>query len=103
MARLVEGFVAELKNRIDIYEVVSPYVQLKKSGSSWVGLSPFSQEKTPSFYVHPDKGFFKCFSSGEGGDSISFIQKIEKLLFKDGFMQGSKCDFWTLHEKLSQG
>ncbi len=83
MARLVEGFVAELKNRIDIYEVVSPYVQLKKSGSSWVGLSPFSQEKTPSFYVHPDKGFFKCFSSGEGGDSISFIQKIENLEFPE--------------------
>ena len=83
MPRLAEGFVNELKARIDLYDVVSPYVQLKKSGSSWVGLSPFSQEKSPSFYVHPDKGFFKCFSSGEGGDAISFIQKIENLEFPE--------------------
>ena len=83
MPRLVDGFVSELKNRLDIYEVISPYVQLKKSGSSWVGLSPFSQEKSPSFYVHPDRGFFKCFSSGEGGDAISFIQKIENLEFPE--------------------
>ncbi|MGA1115753.1 MAG: DNA primase [Opitutales bacterium] len=83
MPRLAEGFVNELKGRIDLYDVVSPYVQLKKSGSSWVGLSPFSQEKSPSFYVHPDKGFFKCFSSGEGGDAISFIQKIENLEFTE--------------------
>ena len=83
MARLADGFVNELKGRIDLYDVVSPYVQLKKSGSSWVGLSPFSQEKSPSFYVHPDKGFFKCFSSGEGGDAISFIQKIENLEFPE--------------------
>ena len=83
MPRLADGFVNELKGRIDLYDVVSPYVQLKKNGSSWVGLSPFSQEKTPSFYVHPDKGFFKCFSSGEGGDAISFIQKIENLEFTE--------------------
>ena len=83
MPRLAEGFVNELKARIDLYDVISPYVQLKKSGSSWVGLSPFSQEKSPSFYVHPDKGFFKCFSSGEGGDVISFIQKIENLEFPE--------------------
>ena len=83
MPRIADGFVNELKGRIDLYDVVSPYVQLKKSGTSWVGLSPFSQEKSPSFYVHPDKGFFKCFSSGEGGDAISFIQKIENLEFTE--------------------
>ncbi len=83
MPKLADGFAAELKDRIDLYEVISPYVQLKKSGSSWVGLSPFSQEKTPSFYVHPDKGFFKCFSSGEGGDAISFIQRMENLEFPE--------------------
>ena len=83
MPKIANGFVNELKSRVDIYDVVNPYVQLKKSGSSWVGLSPFSQEKTPSFYVHPDKGFFKCFSSGEGGDIISFIQKVEHLEFQE--------------------
>ena len=49
MPRLADGFVNELKGRIDLYDVISPYVQLKKSGSSWVGLSPFSQEKHPHF------------------------------------------------------
>ena len=78
---LAHDFVNELKDKIDLYDLVSPYVQLKKSGSSWVGLSPFSQEKTPSFYVHPDKGFFKCFSSGEKGDAITFTQKMENLSF----------------------
>ena len=81
MPRLADGFVAELKDRIDLHDLVSRYVQLKKSGASWVGLSPFNQEKTPSFYVHPQKGFFNCFSSGEKGDGITFIQKIENLDF----------------------
>ena len=80
---LAHDFVAELKDKVDLYDLVSPYVQLKKSGSSWVGLSPFSQEKTPSFYVHPDKGFFKCFSSGEKGDAVTFVQKMENLSFME--------------------
>ena len=54
MPRLADGFINELKDRIDLYDLGSRYVQLKKSGSSWVGLSPFSLEKSPSFYVHPE-------------------------------------------------
>ena len=81
MPRLADGFIGELKDRIDLYDLISRYVELKKSGSSWVGLSPFNKEKTPSFYVHPQKGFFNCFSSGEKGDGITFIQKIENLDF----------------------
>ena len=83
MARLHRDFVAELKTRIDLHDVIAPYVSLKRAGSSWKGLSPFNQEKTPSFLVHPDKGFFKCFSSGEAGDAISFIQKVENLDFQE--------------------
>lgn len=83
MPRLADGFVNELKDRVDLYDLVSRYVQLKKSGASWVGLSPFSQEKTPSFYVHPEKGFFNCFSSGEKGDAITFVQKMENLGFQE--------------------
>ena len=83
MPRLADGFINELKERIDLFDLVSSYVDLKKSGSSWVGLSPFQQEKTPSFYVHPQKGFFKCFSSGETGDAISFVQKVENLDFQE--------------------
>lgn len=62
-------------------DLVSPYVQLKRAGRSWKGLSPFTTEKTPSFYVHPDRGFYKCFSTGEGGDAFSFVMKMENLEF----------------------
>ena len=50
MPMYAENFVEELKDRVDLYDLISPYVQLKKSGAKWVGLSPFNQEKTPSFY-----------------------------------------------------
>ena len=83
MAGFHRDFVAELKARVDLHDIVAPYVSLKRAGSSWKGLSPFNQEKTPSFLVHPDKGFFKCFSSGEAGDAISFIQKVENLDFQE--------------------
>lgn len=63
--------------------MVAPYVQLKQAGRSWKGLSPFTSEKTPSFYVHPDKGFYKCFSTGEGGDLFSFIMKLENIEFPE--------------------
>ena len=117
-----ENFVDEVKDRIDLYDLISPYVQLKKSGSKWVGLSPFNQEKTPSFFVDSNKGFFHCFSSGEKGDAISFIQKVENLTFpeaiefianrfgipikyskdnrKDGktFQKSIKSDLYKVHE-----
>ena len=78
MPKIKNDFVVELKERINIQDVVGSYVTLKRAGSSLKGLSPFNQEKTPSFHVHPDKGFFKCFSSGEAGDVISFLQKIRR-------------------------
>ena len=82
MPRLVEGFIQELKDRIDLYDLVSPYVELKKVDPAGL-IESFQQEKTPSFYVHPQKGFFKCFSSGETGDAISFVQKVENLEFQE--------------------
>ena len=82
MARLVEGFVAELKNRIDIYEVVSPYVQLKKSGSSWVGLSPFSQEKTPSFMFILTRAFSNALAQGKVATLFLLSKKLKTLSFQ---------------------
>ncbi len=70
-----------MKHQISLVDIVSPYVQLKRTGRSWKGLSPFTQEKTPSFYVHPDRGFYKCFSTGEGGDLFTFVMKMENLEF----------------------
>ena len=78
-----ENFVEELKDRVDLFDLINTYVPLKKSGSKWVGLSPFNQEKTPSFYVDSIKGFFHCFSSGEKGDALSFVQKVENLTFPE--------------------
>ncbi len=77
------SIVDELKERIDIVEFISRYVKLKKSGSNYFGLCPFHVEKTPSFSVNPEKGFFHCFGCGESGDVIKFYMKIENLEFKE--------------------
>lgn len=66
-----------------IEEVIGDFVQLKKSGSSYKGLSPFTNEKTPSFYVSPSKGIFKCFSSGMGGNAVTFLMEHEKLTYPE--------------------
>ena len=81
MPRVAQRSIDTMKHQINLVDVVSPYVQLKRAGRSWKGLSPFTQEKTPSFYVHPDRGFYKCFSTGDGGDLFSFIMKVENLEF----------------------
>ncbi len=68
---------------IPLYEVVRPVVDLKRVGKNWRGLSPFSNEKTPSFYVLTDRNYFKCHSTGLAGDGISFVQETEKLTFQE--------------------
>jgi len=71
--------IEEVKNRIDIVDVISDFVTLKKSGANYKALSPFASEKTPSFFVVPAKGIFKDFSSGKGGDAFTFVMEHEKL------------------------
>lgn len=84
MTLLIEpGSIDTVKHRVNLYDVVSRVVQLKRAGRQWVGLSPFTNEKTPSFYVTPDKGFYKCFSSGETGDLFTFVMKTENLTFPE--------------------
>ncbi|MEQ8712373.1 MAG: DNA primase [Cyclobacteriaceae bacterium] len=73
--------IDEIKSRMDVVEVVSDFVQLKKSGSNYKALSPFTQEKTPSFFVSPAKQIFKCFSTSKGGDAISFIMEVDGLSY----------------------
>ena len=73
--------IEEIKNRVDIVEVVGDFVTLKRSGSSFKALSPFTNEKTPSFYVVPSKGIFKDFSSGKGGDAITFVMEVDGLSY----------------------
>ena len=81
--RIPDGFVDELKARIRPSDVIGRKVKLTKKGKEWVGLSPFTSEKTPSFYVNDQKRIFKCFSSGLGGDVISFVMETERLSFME--------------------
>jgi DNA primase len=74
--------VSEVKSRLNIEDVVSEYVQIKRAGRNFKGLSPFTNEKSPSFIVSPDKQIWHDFSSGKGGDMISFIEQVEGLDFK---------------------
>jgi len=73
--------IDDIKNQMDIVDVVGDFVNLKKSGSSMKALSPFTAEKTPSFYVVPSKQIFKDFSSGKGGDAITFVMEIDGLSY----------------------
>ena len=75
--------VEQIKNSLDIADVVSRYVVLKKTGRNFQGLCPFHNEKTPSFVVTPDKQIFKCFGCGEGGDVLAFLMKINNQSFAD--------------------
>ena len=79
MARIPRETVDRILDTVRIEEVVGEFVNLKKSGSSLKGLSPFTQEKTPSFYVSPSKQIFKCFSSGKGGSAVTFLMEHEQF------------------------
>ncbi len=73
--------IDEIRSRLDILEVVQSRVVLKKKGANYWGCCPFHNEKTPSFSVNPQKGIFKCFGCGEGGDAITFLMKINNQSF----------------------
>jgi DNA primase len=79
--------VEQIKEKLSIVDVVAPYVQLQSAGKNLKGKSPFTNEKTPSFYVSPDRGMFYCFSSSKGGDIFTFIQEIEGVDFKGALKQ----------------
>ncbi len=83
MANTLEELVSQIKDRLDIVDVVSQQVILKKNGSHYWGLCPFHKEKTPSFSVNPALGIYKCFGCGEGGDAISFIMKTQNKDFME--------------------
>ncbi len=78
----MDEVVRRIKERVDLVEVVSRYVKLTKAGKNYKGLSPFKKEKTPSFFVSPEKQLYYCFSSGKGGDVFTFIQEMERVDFR---------------------
>jgi DNA primase len=75
--------VRQIKDKLNILDVISPYVELHKAGKNYKGKSPFAAEKTPSFYVSPDRGMYYCFSTSQGGDIFNFIQAMEGVDFKE--------------------
>jgi len=78
-----EDKIAEIRERAPIVEVIGNYVALKKSGNSLKGLCPFHNEKTPSFYVHPSRGFYHCFGCKASGDIFSFLMHVEGKTFPE--------------------
>ena len=74
-------YLDEIKNRLKVLTVVSKTVNLKKRGKEFIGLSPFKTEKTPSFTVNDEKGFYHCFSTSEHGNIFDFVMKTQNLKF----------------------
>src|SRR5882724_7651795 len=81
--RFPPQFLDELRARLPVSEVVGRRVKLKRAGREWKGLSPFNKEKTPSFTVNDQKGFYKDFSSGKAGDIFTFVMETEGLSFPE--------------------
>jgi DNA primase len=88
--RIPDNKVAEIYQVADILEVVQDFVQLKRRGTNWIGLSPFKNEKTPSFVVSPSKGIFKDFSSGKGGNVVAFLMELEGFSYPEALLYLAK-------------
>ena len=87
MALFPQRFVDDLKQQADIVTVIQDYVSLRKTGATYKGLCPFHGEKTPSFHVNRDKGFFHCFGCGVGGDVFKFLELHDKIGFPEAVKQ----------------
>lgn len=79
----MSSWIDQVKERVDLVQVVGKYTTLKKAGREFKGLCPFHNEKTPSFYVVPAKGFYKCFGCGESGDAFTIVMKLEAVEFAE--------------------
>src|SRR3954467_15471645 len=83
MGLFPQTFIDDLRLQANILQVIQEYVPLKRAGRTYKGLCPFHSEKTPSFHVDPEKGFFHCFGCSVGGDVFKFLELHEKLGFQD--------------------
>lgn len=95
--RIREEDIDDLREKADIVEVISDYVQLKKAGRLFKGLCPFHDEKTPSFMVDPAKQLYHCFGCGEGGNVYTFLMKKEGLAFREAVERLASRVGYTLH------
>ena len=83
MATIPPAFLDEIRNRLDLSDVVGTRVKLQRKGREWTACCPFHNEKTPSFYVNNEKGFYHCFGCGEHGDHIGFVMNHDGQSFLD--------------------
>jgi DNA primase len=83
LSRIAEETIQQIRDRVDIVGLIGRFVSLKKAGSSYKGLCPFHNEKTPSFNVRPDRGMFHCFGCQKGGNAITFLMEMENLTFPE--------------------
>ena len=81
MARFGQDKIEEVRTRADIVEIIGAQVRLRRAGRNFVGLCPFHNEKTPSFSVNAERGFFHCFGCGAGGTVFDFVMRVEGLTF----------------------
>jgi DNA primase len=93
--------IDEIKSRVDIIDVISDFISLKRSGQNYKALSPFTNEKTASFYVVPSKGIFKDFSSGKGGDAITFVMEHEAMSYMEALKYLAKKYGVEVKEEVS--
>lgn len=98
-----EDTIREIRESNDIVDVISQYITLKRTGSNFIGLCPFHNEKTPSFTVSPTKQMYHCFGCGEGGDAISFIMKYSNLDFVESLKLLAERVNIVLEEKEENG
>jgi DNA primase len=83
MGRITQHTIEQIRDRLPVSSVAAKYVRLKRAGREWRALSPFNRERTPSFYVNDQKGFFHCFSSGRHGTAIDLVMDLEGLSFPE--------------------
>lgn len=86
-ALIPEDFVGQVNDRADLLEIIGRSVKLRKTGANYFGLCPFHKEKSPSFSVSPDKGFYKCFGCGAAGGALTFLMEHDGTPFRDAVME----------------
>src|SRR5579872_1980101 len=94
--------VQQIKDRLNITDVVGQYVQLRRAGRNFTARCPFHKERTPSFHVSPERGTYMCFGCGEKGDIFSFVERMESVDFKTALQDLAKRAGVTLHRESAQ-
>ena len=101
--RYSDDIIEEVRMKNDIVDVISQYVRLTRRGSSYFGLCPFHNEKTPSFSVTPSKQMYYCFGCGAGGNVYNFVMQYENYSFGEALSHLAACRCGTSQDRIFQG